>query len=129
MMLVSPVMHLLPCPASDAARRAAAVGRECNQDLAAHTSPEPVPDCQSSLPAAMLHQPRVPPTGQRQATEIVIKWREVLAQKNAFLEILSRTTGHSAAKLDKVRGCISTLGDAAALQAPQGTSACWRVGF
>lgn len=26
---------------------------------------------------AMLHQPRVPPTGQRQAIEIQIKWMEV----------------------------------------------------
>ena len=26
---------------------------------------------------AMLHQPRVPPTGQRQAIEVQIKWREV----------------------------------------------------
>mmetsp|Transcript_17580 Transcript_17580/g.44614 ORF Transcript_17580/g.44614 Transcript_17580/m.44614 type:complete len:302 (+) Transcript_17580:134-1039(+) len=50
---------------------------------------------------AMLHQPRVPPTGQRQATEIAIKWKEVLAQKQAYLKILSRTTGHSVAKLDK----------------------------
>ncbi|GMH36189.1 hypothetical protein BSKO_04057 [Bryopsis sp. KO-2023] len=50
---------------------------------------------------AMLHQPRVPPTGQRQAIEIQIKWREVLAQKQALLKILSRTTGHSAEKLDK----------------------------
>ncbi len=52
--------------------------------------------------AAMLHQPRVPPTGQRQAVEIAIKWKEVLAQKNAMLEILSKTTGHSTTKLDKV---------------------------
>jgi ATP-dependent Clp endopeptidase proteolytic subunit ClpP len=51
---------------------------------------------------AMLHQPRVPPTGQRQAIEIQIKWREVLAQKQNMLTILSRTTGHSADKLDKV---------------------------
>jgi ATP-dependent Clp protease protease subunit len=50
---------------------------------------------------AMLHQPRVPPTGQRQAVEIAIKWKEVLAQKNAMLEILSKTTGHSTTKLDK----------------------------
>lgn len=50
---------------------------------------------------AMLHQPRVPPTGQRQAIEIQIKWREVLAQKNALLGILSHTTGHSIEKLDK----------------------------
>eukprot|EP00191_Tetraselmis_sp_GSL018_P019227 CAMPEP_0177591022 /NCGR_PEP_ID=MMETSP0419_2-20121207/7751_1 /TAXON_ID=582737 /ORGANISM="Tetraselmis sp., Strain GSL018" /LENGTH=137 /DNA_ID=CAMNT_0019081687 /DNA_START=1067 /DNA_END=1480 /DNA_ORIENTATION=+ len=50
---------------------------------------------------AMLHQPRVPPTGQRQAIEIAIKWREVLAQKQAFLNILSKTTGHSIEKLDK----------------------------
>ena len=51
----------------------------------------------------MLHQPRVPPTGQRQAIEIQIKWREVLAQKQALLNILSKTTGHSVEKLDKVR--------------------------
>ena len=55
------------------------------------------------FPAAMLHQPRVPPTGQRQAIEIQIKWREVLAQKQALLNILSKTTGHSVEKLDKVR--------------------------
>lgn len=50
----------------------------------------------------MLQQPRVPPTGQRQAVEIQIKWREVLAQKQAYLKILSQTTGHSQEKLDKV---------------------------
>ncbi len=54
---------------------------------------------------AMLHQPRVPPTGQRQAIEIQIKWREVLAQKQNMLNILARTTGHSAEKLDKVSFC------------------------
>jgi Clp protease len=59
--------------------------------------------CHHAMRAAMLHQPRVPPTGQRQAVEIAIKWKEVLAQKNAMLEILSKTTGHSPAKLDKVR--------------------------
>ena len=51
----------------------------------------------------MLQQPRVPPTGQRQAIEIQIKWREVLAQKQALLRILARTTGHSEEKLDQVR--------------------------
>ena len=50
----------------------------------------------------MLQQPRVPPTGQRQAIEIAIKWREVLAQKEALLKIMSRHTGHSVDKLDKV---------------------------
>ena len=50
----------------------------------------------------MLQQPRVPPTGQRQAVEIQIKWREVLAQKQAMLKILAQTTGHSPEKLDKV---------------------------
>ncbi len=50
----------------------------------------------------MLQQPRVPPTGQRQAVEIQIKWREVLAQKQALLEIMSATTGHSVEKLDVV---------------------------
>lgn len=52
--------------------------------------------------AAMLQQPRVPTTGQRQAIEIQIKWREVLAQKQAFLRILSKHTGHSMQKLDAV---------------------------
>ncbi|KFM22435.1 ATP-dependent Clp protease proteolytic subunit-related protein 3, chloroplastic [Auxenochlorella protothecoides] len=50
---------------------------------------------------AMLHQPRVPPTGQRQAVEIAIKWKEVLIQKENMLNILSYTTGHSVEKLDK----------------------------
>lgn len=62
--------------------------------------------------AAMLQQPRVPPTGQRQAVEIQIKWREVLAQKQALLDIMSKTTGHSVEKLDAVsasRGLMSPL--------------------
>lgn len=49
---------------------------------------------------AMLQQPRLPPTGQRQAVEVEIRWREVLAQKKALLKILHRTTGHSVEKLD-----------------------------
>ena len=49
---------------------------------------------------AMLQQPRLPPTGQRQAIEVEIKWREVLRQKLTFLSILSATTGHSVQKLD-----------------------------
>ena len=53
--------------------------------------------------AAMLQQPRLPPTGQRQAIEVHIKWREVLAQKQNLLNILSKTTGHSVEKLDAVR--------------------------
>ncbi len=52
--------------------------------------------------AAMLQQPRVPPTGQRQAIEIQIKWQEVLEQKQALLEIMNQTTGHSIEKLDHV---------------------------
>eukprot|EP00238_Polyblepharides_amylifera_P014325 CAMPEP_0196586896 /NCGR_PEP_ID=MMETSP1081-20130531/55875_1 /TAXON_ID=36882 /ORGANISM="Pyramimonas amylifera, Strain CCMP720" /LENGTH=138 /DNA_ID=CAMNT_0041908917 /DNA_START=676 /DNA_END=1092 /DNA_ORIENTATION=- len=50
---------------------------------------------------AMLQQPRVPSTGQRQAVEIYIKWREVLRMKKTYLDILSRTTGHSIEKLDR----------------------------
>lgn len=49
---------------------------------------------------AMLQQPRMPPTGQRQAIEVEIKWREVLRQKLTFLAILSHTTGNSITKLD-----------------------------
>lgn len=58
---------------------------------------------------AMLQQPRVPTTGQRQAIEIQIKWREVLAQKQAFLRILSKHTGHSMQKLDAVRSTSPLL--------------------
>eukprot|EP00894_Picocystis_sp_ML_P000536 jgi/Pico_ML_1/51053/g2154.t1 len=50
---------------------------------------------------AMLHQPRVPPSGQRQAVEIEIKWREVLAQKQVYLDILSEHTGQTVQKLEK----------------------------
>ena len=52
---------------------------------------------------AMLHQPRVPSTGQQQATELLIKWNEILEQKKSMLNILSSTTGHSIEKIDKVR--------------------------
>jgi len=50
---------------------------------------------------AMLQQPRVPSTGSRQAVEIYIKWQEVLRMKKTYLDILSRTTGHSIEKLDR----------------------------
>lgn len=50
---------------------------------------------------AMLHQPRVPSTGQRQAIELHLKWKEVLEQKKAMINILSQTTGHSKDKVDK----------------------------
>lgn len=49
---------------------------------------------------AMLHQPRIPATGSRQAIEIAIKNREVQAQKNDMLGILSKHTGHSVEKLN-----------------------------
>lgn len=50
---------------------------------------------------AMLHQPRVPSTGQRQAIELHIKWKEVLEQKKTMVDILSQTTGHSKEQIDK----------------------------
>ena len=49
---------------------------------------------------AMLHQPRVPPTGARQASEVQIKWEEVLAEKKDYIDILHRTTGQSHEKLE-----------------------------
>lgn len=64
--------------------------------------------------AAMLQQPRVPATGQRQAIEIHIKWREVLAQKKIMLKILSRHTGHSMRKLDAVCSASHALVPASA---------------
>lgn len=50
---------------------------------------------------AMLHQPKIPSTGERQATEVQIKWKEVKAQKGVSINILSETTGHSISKLEK----------------------------
>lgn len=49
---------------------------------------------------AMLHQPRVPSTGSRQAIELAIKSREVQSQKKDMLSILSSHTGHSEEKLN-----------------------------
>jgi hypothetical protein len=49
---------------------------------------------------AMLQQPRVPPTGQRQAVEVHIKWREVLDYKRELLRCLSLVTGWGVDKLD-----------------------------
>ena len=49
---------------------------------------------------AMLHQPRVPATGSRQAIEIAIKNKEVQSQKDDMVAILSRHTGHAASKID-----------------------------
>jgi len=48
----------------------------------------------------MLQQPRVPPTGQRQAVEVHIKWREVLDYKRELLRCLSLVTGWGVDKLD-----------------------------
>jgi ATP-dependent Clp protease protease subunit len=55
----------------------------------------------SMLPhaTAMLHQPRVSPTGQRQAIEVENKCREIAAQRDDFVYILSKTTGQTEAKL------------------------------
>ncbi|GFR51883.1 hypothetical protein Agub_g14362 [Astrephomene gubernaculifera] len=55
-----------------------------------------------SLPhsLAMIQQPRVPPTGQRQAIEVHIKWREVLDYKRELLRTLSIGTGLPVDKLD-----------------------------
>ena len=52
---------------------------------------------------AMLHQPKIPSTGERQATELQIKWKEVKAQKQAMVDILTMTTGTPAEKIEKVR--------------------------
>lgn len=55
-----------------------------------------------SLPhaLAMMQQPRIPPTGQRQAVEVHIKWREVLDYKRDLLRTLSVGTGWPVEKLD-----------------------------
>ncbi len=50
----------------------------------------------------MIQQPRVPPTGQRQAIEVHIKWREVLDYKREYLRMLSLGTGWPVDKLDHV---------------------------
>lgn len=54
----------------------------------------------------MIQQPRVPPTGQRQAIEVHIKWREVLDYKRELLRCLSIGTGLPVEKLDAVRGLL-----------------------
>lgn len=56
------------------------------------------------MATAMIQQPRVPPTGQRQAIEVHIKWREVLDYKRDLLRMLSIGTGWNVEKLDAVSG-------------------------
>jgi len=58
---------------------------------------------------AMLHQPKVPSTGERQATELQIKWKEVKAQKQVLIDILTTTTGHPADKIEKVNDLFSVF--------------------
>merc|ERR1711959_559403 len=43
----------------------------------------------------MLHQPRIPATGQRQAIDINKKWKEVASLRDNYLNILNKTTGKS----------------------------------
>lgn len=54
----------------------------------------------------MIQQPRTPPTGQRQAIEVHIKWREVLDYKRELLRMLSIGTGWPVGKLDQVCVCV-----------------------
>jgi ATP-dependent Clp protease protease subunit len=57
--------------------------------------------CRASLPHAtiILHQPKS--YAQGQATDIQIRAKEVLANKETMLDILSRTTGQSTEKIAK----------------------------
>lgn len=80
--------------------RASSVGVAIGQACMLLSAGEPGHRFMMPHATAMLHQPRIPGTGQRQATELYIKWREVLAQKRATLDILALTTGHSVDKLD-----------------------------
>lgn len=57
----------------------------------------------------MIQQPRVPPTGQRQAIEVHIKWREVLDYKRELLRCLAIGTGLPVEKLDAVRSTCLAL--------------------
>jgi hypothetical protein len=57
----------------------------------------------------MIQQPRVPPTGQRQAVEVHIKWREVLDYKRDLLRMMSIGTGWPVEKLDQARSKIESV--------------------
>lgn len=59
---------------------------------------------------ALLQQPRVPPTGARQAIEVQIRWREAFNQYQNHLKILSENTGHTVEKLDyDMQRCVCFL--------------------
>ena len=47
----------------------------------------------------LLQQPRTPLTGQLQAIELDIRWKEMESQMLTYYEILSKHTGHSIEKL------------------------------
>lgn len=48
----------------------------------------------------MLQQPNFPSSGQQQASEIEIKWKEVLSNKKTSLELMSHCTGQPVEKLE-----------------------------
>ena len=86
----------------------------------------------------LLQQPRTPLTGQLQAIELDIRWKEMESQMLTYYEILSKHTGHSIEKLkhdlyyplymspadaveygiiDNVRGCPAPFPSARRLRA------------
>ena len=55
--------------------------------------------CATHNSTTLLQQPRTPLTGQLQAIELDIRWKEMESQMLAYYEILSLHTGHSIEKL------------------------------
>lgn len=79
-----------------------------------------------SLPhsLAMIQQPRAPPTGQRQAVEVHIKWREVLDYKRELLRMMSIGTGWGVDKLDAVSKAAAALARVAGTHMLRTSTAC-----
>lgn len=91
-------MSGMPC--SEHIRRASTLSHARVRSPTPRLSCPPPHTCAALVIAAMLQQPRVPPTGQRQAVEVHIKWREVLDYKRELLRCLSIATGWGVDKLD-----------------------------
>ncbi len=97
-----PTTHHIAAPKAPANVRSVSAGLTRLADTAYVSGRVCSHVCVCLCPAAMIQQPRVPPTGQRQAIEVHIKWKEVLDYKREYLRMLSIGTGWPVDKLDRV---------------------------
>uniref|UniRef100_A0A453I442 ATP-dependent Clp protease proteolytic subunit n=1 Tax=Aegilops tauschii subsp. strangulata TaxID=200361 RepID=A0A453I442_AEGTS len=56
----------------------------------------------STFMSALIQQPRIPSYGMMQASDVVIRAKEVVHNRNTLVKLLARHTGNPPEKIDKV---------------------------